>query len=57
MIDIKNIRGFHIELSSKCNAACPMCSRNFLGSFTIPFVKESSWTIENFKKVFTKRWI
>lgn len=25
------IKGLHIELTTKCNACCPMCSRNFKG--------------------------
>lgn len=27
----KNITGLHLELTSKCNAMCPMCNRNFKG--------------------------
>ena len=25
--DIKNIKQLHMEVSSSCNAACPMCAR------------------------------
>ena len=31
MIDIKNIKRLHIEISSMCNARCPQCPRNFYG--------------------------
>ena len=27
----ENIRGMHLELTTKCNAMCPMCNRNFKG--------------------------
>lgn len=27
----KNITGLHLEVTTKCNAACPMCARNFKG--------------------------
>lgn len=29
--DFKNIEGLHLELTTKCNANCPMCSRNYKG--------------------------
>jgi MoaA/NifB/PqqE/SkfB family radical SAM enzyme len=31
MIDYKNIREVHLEISTLCNAACPQCPRNFNG--------------------------
>ena len=27
----KNIKGLHLELTTKCNAMCPMCNRNYKG--------------------------
>lgn len=27
----ENIKGLHLELTTKCNAMCPMCNRNFRG--------------------------
>jgi len=30
-IDYEKITGLHLELTTKCNAACPMCNRNFKG--------------------------
>ena len=32
MIDINQIRMLHIELSTNCNASCPMCPRNLHGA-------------------------
>ncbi len=31
MITYEKITGLHLELTTKCNAACPMCARNFRG--------------------------
>lgn len=31
MYEIENVRRLHIELSSRCNASCPACSRNLAG--------------------------
>ena len=31
MITYKNITGLHLELTTKCNAFCPMCNRNYRG--------------------------
>lgn len=27
------IRGMHLEITSKCNANCAMCGRNYKGKF------------------------
>jgi len=32
MIKVDQIRALHIELSTRCNARCPMCMRNYRGS-------------------------
>ena len=29
--DYKKVNGLHLELTTKCNAMCPMCNRNFKG--------------------------
>ena len=31
MYEVKNVKRLHIELSSRCNASCPACSRNYSG--------------------------
>jgi len=36
MYDLPNVRRLHIELSSKCNASCPGCSRNLSGGPVSP---------------------
>lgn len=31
MYEVENVKRLHIELSSRCNASCPACSRNYSG--------------------------
>ena len=31
MYEVNNVKRLHIELSSRCNASCPACSRNYSG--------------------------
>ena len=37
MYDLSKIDNLHIELSSRCNAACPMCQRAYMGGLTLDF--------------------
>lgn len=46
--DIKNI---HFELSSNCQASCPMCARNHHGGIDNPLVKISDISLEMFTSV------
>lgn len=32
MIQLKDVRRIHVELTTRCNARCPMCMRNYRGS-------------------------
>lgn len=52
MIRYEEIRRLHIEISSKCNAACVRCPRNVDGGFKIPGLVETEFTIEKFKQTF-----
>ena len=54
--DFNSVREFHIEISSRCNAACPMCSRNELGGTTKPDLKQDDWKKDFIPKVFDKRF-
>ena len=51
-----SVKEFHVEISSRCNAACPMCSRNDLGGSTKPDLKQEDWKKEFIPKVFDKRF-
>lgn len=46
--DIKNI---HFELSSNCQASCPMCARNYHGGIENPLLKVTDIDVELFKSI------
>jgi len=47
-----NITDIHLELTDKCQAACPMCARNWYGGADRPYVKNVEITLEQFKSWF-----
>lgn len=49
------IKAFHIELSSHCNAACPMCARNVFGSVANPNLELSHISLKDIQSVFTSK--
>lgn len=51
------IRNIHVELTDKCNAACPMCARNINGGPNNPNLKNTEITLEIFKKTFSVEFI
>jgi sulfatase maturation enzyme AslB (radical SAM superfamily) len=59
MIDYSNIKEVHLELSTLCNASCPLCPRNFRGYPYNDGYPELNFTLENahiiFKPVFLKQ--
>lgn len=50
----EDIKAFHIELSSHCNAACPMCARNIFGAHQNPKLLLNHITLEQMQKAFDK---
>ncbi len=57
MYKIKDIKTVHLEISSKCNAACPMCLRNICGGATNKQLPVTEITLHNFKKIFPINFI
>jgi MoaA/NifB/PqqE/SkfB family radical SAM enzyme len=49
---VDQIRTVHIELTDKCNAACPMCVRNINGGPENPYLPRKEITLEMFKAFF-----
>ena len=41
----------HIELSSRCNASCPVCSRNFCGGPVVPDLELTELSLEDIKRM------
>lgn len=53
MYNIDSIRHVHLEISSRCNASCPLCPRNFYGyPFNDGYI-EHDMTLEETKKIFS----
>lgn len=52
MIEYKEIRSVHLEISSFCNASCPWCPRNFWGFPYNAGYPESNLTLDQAKKIF-----
>lgn len=53
MMKYEDIQKLHLEVSSKCNAACVRCPRNVDGGFKIPGLIEEEFTLEKFKSAFS----
>lgn len=50
MYKLNEIRVIHFEPTSKCQASCPMCSRNFHGGITNPFIEITEINYDEFTK-------
>ena len=57
MIDFKNIKDVHLEISSLCNASCPWCPRTFWGYPYNGGYPEVNFTLEHAKKIFTNEFL
>lgn len=53
MFNLDELYKIEIELTTRCQASCPMCSRNFHGLLPNTNVKNTSWSYEDFKKIIT----
>lgn len=54
MYSYSEIKTVHLEISSLCNARCPMCLRNVSGGKTNPTLPLKDLRIEEIKKIFPK---
>jgi MoaA/NifB/PqqE/SkfB family radical SAM enzyme len=52
MIKYNQIRDVHLEISSRCNAACPSCPRNFYGVDVVNNYPICDLRLEQIKKIF-----
>ena len=57
MIKYDEIREVHLELSTNCNASCPLCPRNFGGYPYNAGYPITQLTLEDIKKIFEPRFI
>lgn len=52
MYDLKDIKTIHLEITTKCQAKCPMCPRRIDGGPLNPFMDLEEITLEQFKEWF-----
>ena len=57
MYKLQDIKSVHLEITSKCQASCPMCVRNIQGGIESPNLVISEITLEQFKQWFTVNFI
>lgn len=57
MYKLEDIRDVHLELTSKCQARCPMCPRRINGGILNPLITLNEITLEQFKEWFTVDFI
>ena len=51
------IKTIHLEITDKCNAACPMCARNINGGEENPQLPGTELSLDDVKKIFTPGFI
>jgi hypothetical protein len=57
MFSFRELKQVHLEITTRCQASCPMCSRNYHGGLDNPNLKIADWTIDDFQKIFNPRLI
>lgn len=57
MYRLKDIRHVHLEISSRCNAACPLCPRNFYGYPYNDGYVEHDMTLAEAQKIFQPQFL
>jgi MoaA/NifB/PqqE/SkfB family radical SAM enzyme len=57
MYKLEDIRDVHLELTTKCQARCPMCPRRINGGILNPFMSLDEITLKQFKKWFSLDFI
>lgn len=51
MFKFDTLKSIHLEITNRCQASCPMCSRNVHGGLENPLIKNQDWTVEDFKHI------
>lgn len=57
MYNLTDIRDIHLELTSKCQAKCPMCPRRVNGGLLNPLMTLEEISLDQFKKWFNVEFI
>lgn len=54
MFSYNDLSFVHLEITTRCQASCPMCARNNHGGLPNPFLKLKDMSLEKFQKIFSK---
>ena len=57
MYRYNEIKTIHLEITDKCNAACPMCARNINGGEDNPQLPGTELSLDDVKKIFTPGFV
>lgn len=57
VIDYQKIRHVHLEISSRCNAACPDCPRNLFGVNVVDNYPQCDLRLEQIKTIFASEFL
>lgn len=57
MYNLQDIREIHLEITSRCQASCPMCPRNIQSGIDNPWLVETEITIDQFKEWFPESFV
>jgi MoaA/NifB/PqqE/SkfB family radical SAM enzyme len=57
MYRFEDIKIVHLELTTKCNAACPMCLRTVCGGKVNPQLPLTELTLSQIKTIFPSDWV
>lgn len=53
MFKFNELENIHLEITNRCQASCPMCSRNYHGGLENPLIKNKDWTLQDFQSILT----
>lgn len=57
MLKIQDIRTVHVEITTRCNARCPMCMRNYRGYDYNGGYPDVELSLSQFKHIFTSKFL
>ena len=57
MYRYENIKEVHLEVTQRCQAACPMCDRNMNGGADNPHITNAELSLEDAKRIFKPEFI
>lgn len=57
MYQSKDIRTVHLEVTERCNASCPMCSRNLNGGEVNPQLHDAELSLDDVKQILKPEFI